>query len=406
MIWRAIDARHITNKNKRAFKMHRTLKLTALILISTSFITACTNTQVANSTLIEQQALSKANKSEMTLEQAIDVAAETYSKALGDELMFFAPLHMERAKDKLDDAQNKKKNIETEEDKVAAISAAFEVKSLVEKAYKNKTIVEKQLAKVLDHKEVLLELKADSIQAKDYRKAIDKLSDLIKEIEGGFLTKAANEEPKVLAFFAEVEADTLRTIYLTDAIKMLDKADSVDADDFAAISYEKAEVAIDYADNFIEKHYRDREGVKRTTTAALNSASHAYHVSIEAQKILELDEEGAERRILYIEKLLQRINSEANVDNLMSLSLKDQVEAITDAIAAKAAKKMPPPPKEQGQTSDTKNSSKTIETEVKTSEPLKAPSTSKEKIKEKTDQLNVKTTDNISNNSSTNEKKD
>lgn len=320
----------------------------AAIVGALALTTACTNTHVANSEQIEIQAQQAASTTEVSPEQALTQASELYAEATAQELLFYAPSHMEKARDKLDTARKIFNKMETPEDKLAVKGAAFAAKKLVEDAHTNKTKVETQLSRVLDHRKVLLELNTDTIHPKLYRKAVNKLEGLIRDIEGGLLAKAKDDEADVLQYYAEVEAETLKTTHLNIAIDKLDEAESIDADDFAEATFEKAEAAIEFAEDFIDKNYRDREGVVRVTHNAYMAAQRAYIIGQEAAKLVELNKEKAEEYALYVEALLQTINEQANIPGLQGQSFMSQARALSKAItdrqgSAKAVTASAPP---------------------------------------------------------------
>ena len=311
--------------------MKHSLKTLILTLATCGIIPACTNTQIAHSEKLEIEAQQQASTTEITAEQAIEAASDKYMQAIADEMQFYAPLHLAKAEDKLKDARKLGSKIETTEDKQEVISLAFAANKLIDNAYTNKTVVLKELSNTLSHKDVLLQLNSDNIHPKDHQKALTKLDKLIREIEGGNIAKAKEMEVDTLKFYAELEAKTLKTTYLTKAITKLDEADSIDADEYAESTYKKAQAAIKHAHAFIEQSYRDREGVIEVSNKAYNQAAHAYHVANEASRLEKINKEEAEQFILKIESYLQRINQQAGVKNLSSMSLHNQAVALTKA---------------------------------------------------------------------------
>lgn len=306
---------------------------TSLLLLGIALsLSACTNTQVANNESLNQEAMKQAHQTEVSPEEAVLAAAKKVLKASDDGLHFYAPLHMKKAKNKLKEAQKLKKKMAAPEDKVAVISAAFAVDLLIKNAYKNQVVVEQQLVKSLEHKMVLEKLGADTVMPKAYAKGIKKLRGLIKEIEGGMLSKALKEEAGVLKYFAKIEAETLKIQYLSRAESMMKKAKGADANELAEKTFKAAEMKFKLANAFIKKNYRDREGVIQVSDDAYNAAASAYHVAIEVKKILEVKEKKAEEYILFVESLLQRINSGSQVKNLTSMSFYDQSLALAEAL--------------------------------------------------------------------------
>lgn len=188
------------------------------------------------------------------------------------------------------------------------------------------------LEKSLAHKQVLEELGSPEVLPDAFQDTVDDLKDLIKEIEGGFLDKAAKGQADLLSAMTDVEINTLKKQHLSQAESMLDKADSVDADDFAETTFEQAEQTLESATKFIEKNYSDRDGVRKTGLEALYAASHAYFIAKESAELIELKPSDAEKKALYFESLLARINKSVGVENLSTMSLYDQSVRLAEEI--------------------------------------------------------------------------
>jgi hypothetical protein len=304
------------------------LLLTSVLVI----MSGCASTSVANREQIELDALMRASSADITPIDAIRRASADYNEAIASELQFYAPSHMESASEKLQSAFKLSKTAREPDEKIAAISAAFAAKKLVADAYRNKVMVELTLSRALDHYKVLAELNTEIIHPQRYRMATTKLESLIRDIESGLLTNAKKDEASVLEYYAEVEIETLKTTYLNKAIQKLDEAESNDVDDIAEVTYDKAEAAIDFASEFIEKNYRDREGVRRVCDTAYTAVLHAYYVAQEAAKIIEVDAEDAEQYVLYVGGLLQLINEEIGIKNLMAMSPREQARSLAEAV--------------------------------------------------------------------------
>jgi hypothetical protein len=304
------------------------LLLTSVLVI----MSGCASTSVANREQIELDALRRASSADITPIDALRRASADYDEAIASELQFYAPSHMESASEKLQSAFKLSKTAREPDEKIAAISAAFAAKKLVADAYSNKVMVELTLSRALDHYKVLAELNTEIIHPQLYRKATTKLESLIRDIESGLRANAKKDEASVLEYYAEVEIETLKTTYLNKAIQKLDEAESNDVDDIAEVTYDKAEAAVDFAGEFIEKNYRDREGVRRVCDTAYTAVLHAYYVAEETAKIIEVDAEDAEQYVLYVGGLLQLINEEIGIKNLMAMSPREQARSLAEAI--------------------------------------------------------------------------
>lgn len=315
-------------------------RLYVLLMLGVStLLTACASNHVANSEQIEMRAMEQAGNADITPKDAIQHASEAYEKAIADELLFYAPSHMENAKAKLSQAIKTNHTAKAPEDEVEALSAAFAASKLVADAYTNRENVETHLSKVLEHREVLLEVQSDNVHPKLFRKAVNQLEGLIRDIEGGQLAKAKDKEASVLAYYAKVEIETMKTQHLSKAVEKLGEAESIGADENAQLTFEKAEEAVDYANNFIEANYRDRDGIKRVCHKALVAAKHAYYVAEESARLVEIGEKEAEQYVLYIGSLLQRVNENVGIADFQALPLREQARELAEAFKIEARKR-------------------------------------------------------------------
>jgi len=293
----------------------------------------CTNSKIKNNDVLKQKAQSQASQTEITPQAAILASKLKFDKAKADGLAFYAPLHMTKAQKLIDNAEKKNKKAKLPEDKQRVIALALEAGTLIGNAYEKKDTIEVEFTSLIDHLDTLKEIETPTVLPERYNKAVSKLQDVFKEVEGGLLVKARKKALKVQLYFGEVEADTLRKKHLQAAKNMLNKAKSVDADSFAKKSFKKAKAAIEVADNFIDKNYSDREGVITISSEAYHAAAKAYYVALEAEKIVAIDEEKAEQYILYVESLLKTINQNgAIVPNLTSNSLYVQSTELAAAV--------------------------------------------------------------------------
>ncbi|MFV1873887.1 MAG: hypothetical protein ACMZ64_11260 [Oleiphilus sp.] len=298
-------------------------------LLTITLLAGCANSKIANTDILSQQAKQLASQSDLSPQAAILASAKDIEQSRQDELHFFAPLHYGAAQEALTEAQSL---LNSKADNALVLEQTFKVSSLLKSAYTNKTTVLSALEKSLAHKQVLEELGSPEVLPDAFQDTVDDLKDLIKEIEGGFLDKAAKGQADLLSAMTDVEINTLKKQHLSQAESMLDKADSVDADDFAETTFEQAEQTLESATKFIEKNYSDRDGVRKTGLEALYAASHAYFIAKESAELIELKPSDAEKKALYFESLLARINKSVGVENLSTMSLYDQSVRLAEEI--------------------------------------------------------------------------
>lgn len=300
-----------------------------LSLLYISLVSGCANNKIANTEILSEQAKQQAITSTLNPQEAILKAAKAIEKSQEAQLHFFAPLHYSAAQEALSEAQDL---LTSSKEPSLILEQTFKVDTLLIAAYKNKTSVLSTLNKSLEHKKILEDLGSPQVLPEAFQDTVDDLKDLIKEIEGGYIDKALKGQAELLAQMTEVEIATLKKQHLSPVESMIDKADSIDADEFAEKTFRQAESTLASANIYIEKNFRNREGVKQTGLDALNAASHAYFIAKEASELVELKRADAEKKALYFESLLERINKNVGIPNLNTLSLYDQSVKLASAL--------------------------------------------------------------------------
>lgn len=299
------------------------------LVIAGILLTGCANNKIANTDILSQQAKEQASNSDLSPQEAILNAAKLIEQSQNDQLHFFAPLHYSAAQEALTEAQDL---LNSKAVNALVLEQTFKVDSLLKSAYTNKNNVFSTLKKSLSHKQILEELGSPEVLPEAFQDTVDDLKDLIKEIEGGFMDKALQGQAKLLSLMTEVEIATLKKQHLSPVESMIDKAESIDADEFAEKTFIQAEQALESATLFIEKNYSDRDGVRKNGLEALNAASHAYYIAQESTGLVELKRADAENKALYFESLLERINKSLGIENLNTKSLYDQSVLIAETV--------------------------------------------------------------------------
>jgi len=302
---------------------------TALIYL---LLSACASKQIAVSESIQQRSAQEATKSTLTPEQAIETAEQKLLDAKAAELEFYAPLHLLQAQESI--TQAREYLVEPPKDiKNAALMAAIAAQNFIEDSYKNKTTVKANLKESLAHKEVLITLNTPTLLAEDYQDIMEDLLDLVKLIEKGDSAQAGRDQTSLLSDMSELEINTLKNIHLTEAEAFFEKADDIDADTYAEISFEKAAKVLEASNNFIRKNYRDRKGVKKAGEEALWATKHAYFVALESEKVIKLEAVESEKHILHIVSLLNSINQKAYGKDLEPQKLYNATEELIKMVS-------------------------------------------------------------------------
>jgi len=301
------------------------------ILGCTLMLSACATQKVAISESIQQKSAQAASKATFTPEQAIVDAEIQLIKAKEFQLDFFAPIHIEQAAENI--AQAREYIIDPPSDiRNAALMAAIAAQNFISDAYKNKKLVEGHLKEALQHQKVLIALGSPSILASGYLSVIETLTYLIKEIEQGNTSEAVKGQVDLIKDMSQVEIDTLKKIHLTEAEAYFEKAEDIDADDYAEQSFEKAEIILAASINFIEKNYRNREGVKQAGKEALWATKKAYFIGLESGKIIQMTAADSEKHILNITSLMNKVFLEGYGNEMPPQNLFNASVALVDMV--------------------------------------------------------------------------
>jgi len=296
-------------------------------IIGFSLLTACMGNQVKDTNTIEQSALAQAQDiaSQQDPSDIIESARELQVKAQKEDLYFFSPTYMSQAEDAMSEAESalaaKKPAQET-------IALALTAQKLFSRGLESKQSVRIQLEKSFSGLDMLKTLGTPTVERKEYESLMDDLKDLIVLIEQGKTSEAASEETSFLKDIAELEITTLKTKHLSPVQSALDLADEADADDFAPKSLKEALNRHDALQSYIESSPKDRDGIRKKSTAAIKLAQHAEHVAKSAKPLLKLNPELAETHVLQIEAWIRRIGQSLEHEDVTHLELNSQSIAL------------------------------------------------------------------------------
>jgi hypothetical protein len=130
--------------------------------------------------------------------------------------------------------------------------------------------------------------------------------DLIELIEKGQIADAIRGQTPLLAEMSKLELKTIINIHLSEAEALIEKADDINAEKYAPVSFKKAQDVFLEATTFISKNYRNHKEVKKRGEQALWEAKYAYFVALESKKLMQLELRESEH---YVLNLLNNQNS-------------------------------------------------------------------------------------------------
>ena len=277
--------------------MFRPLILT--LLFSVFLTTGCANKRLAQNDSYDQTALEKASEFEGDSEKALMEAEVKYEDALNSEMNFYAPLHMAQAYEALAAARIAElKGLQSE-----SILDSAKVIILLQFASNNKKEVEVILKPLLHQKIILEQLNSPRVLPDQFEDRLDDIKDLITKVEEGKKDIKPADIESVLDDLKQLEMDTLLEIHWQPAQDALEKAEDENAEELAPKTFKFAEKLVDKTEEDIRLQYTKRELVSEKGLAALRSAQHALYVARDAEQLLKLDNESAEKAVLRFESL-------------------------------------------------------------------------------------------------------
>lgn len=268
--------------------------------------------------------------------EAVAQAEQNLELAVNRNLDFFAPINLKKARESIQSARQQLQN-PSPESQQKALKSAIASEDFLALAYQTRTLAETHLKSALDHKAILDQLNAKTTLPEDYADVAEELIDLFKLIEEEDLGDAIEDQPDVLVQMTRLEINTLLKQHMSTPLEWLDKAEDIDADDYAETTYHHAEETARASDSFIRSNFRDRQGVKRAGITALLASQRAYFVAQESKSIVGLSKEDAERHTLEDYDRLGRIYKKATDGDLPPQELSRAADTLLNIIQAHGA---------------------------------------------------------------------
>jgi hypothetical protein len=297
-------------------------------LMSLALITACSAPAVKDTLLIQQSAQEQAKNLGLSAQDVLAETRDLQVLAQREDLYFYSPTYIAQAEEEIRSAESAFKD---KLDIQTIITHALTGQKLLKRGLENKKTALSQLTLSLDGLALLEKLKAPTLFPSDYSDVQSDIRDLIILIEQGNATQAIKDQGSVLNDITEIEINVLKKTYLGQAEKALEKAIDADAEDFAPVSIEKANSAVEKLTLFIEQNRKQLEDIDIETQKAIHLAQHAEHVAVTVEPLLKLKIKEAEQHVLFIEKLIARIGKALNQQDVTHLPLDNQSIALAQA---------------------------------------------------------------------------
>lgn len=308
------------------------LTINILMLSTLSLmLTGCAKQQLASQADIELEVAKQAQSTTVTVEEIIQQAIKNLENALNDELDFYAPLHITHAKENLEQAQAQLES-PPKDIKNAALMSAIATNKLIEKAYENKQTITTHLKDTFASKTILDKLEMDAKYQPSYHSIKEDIKDLVKQFEAGQTKEAVHNQRDVISNMTRLEIEILLDRHLTPALKFLAKAEDINAEDYAPLSFKAAQNSIESSRHYIQTNNRNRTGIERSGKKALEAAQKAYFMAKDVKPLINMLPEETEAHINTLLNKLAEMNSKISQEALPPQPYQNAIGKISELI--------------------------------------------------------------------------
>ncbi|WP_419811541.1 hypothetical protein [Bacterioplanoides sp.] len=287
--------------------------------------------KVANYDAISQNAARDAAVADESAARTIQHAQSKLELGRSEKLAFYAPRHLKLASEQLAEAQNM--HISGDPDGPVKTAAMRSIKTL-EAGLQTKQQILTRLKPTLDHRAVLLNIRADDFFPTDFAGLEQSLLELIDLMEDNRIAEVTKEQQQLLARMHQVEVNTIEYIQLQPVKDHLQRIDNKGGPDVAPISWQTAQTVLQQAQALIAKTPRAKGAIAKATIAATRATQHAEVITDLSNEIAEARSQEAEAIALRMERWLYRISVALQHDDIRHQTLSDQASEYAAAIKA------------------------------------------------------------------------
>ncbi len=272
------------------------IKLSLSTFVVLGLLSGCTPS--AELTPAQKKELNKFDTSEIK-----EFSNQLHQAMNEDELLFYAPVSIENAKDYYEEAME----AEQKDEKLAAYLAA---KKALKHGYETKKLVKKYLADVADINRRMKIQNTKEIYPDRYEDFLDDYNDLIKTIDEGKTSEALEDKKEVMAEAKDLYGDAVVFRNINKAKLILEKLEDEDLDELVKKHYEQAQNLYESSRLRIKKEPDNHEMIEDVSKKTNEFALYTQTLAQDVFNFRALDKEEQE---MYFDKLHRRI-SELNKD--------------------------------------------------------------------------------------------
>ncbi|WP_019529232.1 OmpA family protein [Dasania marina] len=220
-----------------------------------------------------------------------------------------APENYEKAADNYRSAEKKlerKRNIdainEDLQDVVQYLNAAIQATRLAEVTF----------AEVIQARNDAEAAESGKYAKKEWNEAEKSFSSAAKKLESGSVSSARKKGEDALKFYRSAELQAIKTNYLSEAKRLIDKAEDGDVKDYAPKTLLQAKQFLAKAEKELEENRYDTDGARSLARYAKYEAKHALYLSDIVEEVDD-DKLSLEDFIIKAERAIDRVANELDL---------------------------------------------------------------------------------------------
>ena len=294
----------------------KNIKLSLLAFVITSVVTGCVS--APELTPQQQKELSRFDFSQLkTFKSKLNTAINT------DDLLTYAPVSIEQAKEYYEDALD----AELKDEKM---SLFLQAQKELRHAYETKKLVQKYLADVADIDRRMKLQNTKEIFEDRYNDFKDDEKDLIVQIDKGEVSEALEDKKDVMEEAKDLYGDAVVFRNINKARRILDQMDDDDLDDLNPKHFEKAQKIYEDSRLRIKKEPDNKELIENLSRKTNEYALYTQTIANDIKNFRALSKSEQE---FYFDKLhrnLAKLNPNEETQSILPFPIYEKIDKLQE----------------------------------------------------------------------------
>lgn len=240
-----------------------------------------------------------------------------------DELLFYAPINISKAKEDYENAL-------TSEDKEEKLASYLSAKKDLANAYETKKLVKKYLSDIASVDKKMKALDTQEIFASRYNDFKDGYNDLIRTFDEGKVSDALEDKKAVMASAKDLYGDAVVYRNINEAKIIMQKMSDEDLDESVPKHYEKLEKLYEQTYLKIKREPDNREMVKKVAKKLNEFAHYTETLAKDVVKLKSIDSDDYERYLDRIHHEVASLNKNEKMESILPLSIEDKINYLKE----------------------------------------------------------------------------